>query len=205
MRVYVESNFVLELVLEQEQHLACAEVVRLAETGTIELVIPALGLIEPYMTLHRRRREHREATGSIQKYLHQLARTASLASSSMRTSKDVKRLLDASTLAAWQRYDELRARLARLAVVLPLTDGSLRTAEKLCVQHELELPDATILAAILYDLRRDGLEPCFLNRNTNDFSKPAIVAMLAEHGCKLLGSFDDGLAYMHSRITVASA
>ena len=203
MRIYVESNFVLELVLEQEQYLACAEVVRLAETGTIELVIPALSLIEPYMTLHRRRREHREAARTIQNHLSQLARTVSLTSSSVSTSNDLEQLFSTSALDAWQRYDEVRARLARLAVVLPLTDGSLRTAEKLHTQHELELPDATILAAILYDLRRDGLEPCFLNRNTNDFSKPALVAMLAEHGCKLLGSFDSGLAYLRSRIAAA--
>ena len=60
MRVYVESNFVLELVLEQEQHLACREIVRLAEAGIIELVVPAFGLLEPYMTLHRRHREQEE-------------------------------------------------------------------------------------------------------------------------------------------------
>ena len=205
MRVYVESNFVLELVLEQEQHLACAEVVRLAEAGAIELVIPAFGLLEPYMTLHRRHREQQEANRTIQRHLHQLARTSSVASSSMRTSSDLEELLKSSSRNARGRYEEARARLARIAVVLPLTDGSLRAAEKLRAQHNLELPDATILAAILYDLSRDGLEPCLLNRNTNDFSKPPLVELLAEHGCKLLGSFDDGLAYIRRRIAAAPA
>jgi predicted nucleic acid-binding protein len=200
MRVYVESNFVLELVLEQEQHLACAEIVRLAEAGTIELVIPAFGLLEPYMTLHRRHREQEAASRTIQKHLRQLVRTASVASSSVAASSNLEELFGSSSRNARRRYEEVRACLARIAVVLPLTDGSLRAAEKLRAQHNLELPDATILATILYDLSHGGLKPCFLNRNTNDFSKPPIVDFLAEHGCKLLGSFDDGLAYMRQRI-----
>lgn len=200
MRAYVESNFVLELVLEQEQHHACEELIRLAEAGTIELVIPALGLIEPYMTLYRRHRELEEVARTVQKHLRQLARTASVASISAAASNDVDDLFDTSSRRARERYDEVRARLARVAVVLPLTDGSLRAAEKLCERHDLDLPDATIFAAVLHDLRRGGPESCFLNRNTNDFDEPALVGLLADHACKLLGSFDAGLAYMRSRI-----
>lgn len=52
MRVYVESNFVLEIALEQEQHRACEDLVRLAEDAAIELVLPSFALLEPYHT-HR--------------------------------------------------------------------------------------------------------------------------------------------------------
>jgi hypothetical protein len=50
MRVYAESNFVLELVLEHEQGTACEEVVCLAESRRVELALPAHALIEPYQT-----------------------------------------------------------------------------------------------------------------------------------------------------------
>ena len=53
MRVYVESNFVLELVLEQEQHQACEEILTLAASRTIELALPAFALIEPYESMVR--------------------------------------------------------------------------------------------------------------------------------------------------------
>lgn len=198
MRAYVESNFVLELVLEQEQHQACEEIVRLAETGTIELVIPALGLIEPFMTLHRRRRELDEVARTVKKHLRQIARTASLTAAA--ASSDVEELFGTSNRKARQRYDEIRLRLARTAAVLPLTDGSLRAAEKLRAQYGFELPDATIFAAILHDLRRGGSSSCFLNRNTHDFREAALVTLLAQHACTLLGSFDAGLAFMRSRI-----
>jgi hypothetical protein len=55
MRVYAESNFVLEIVLEQEQHQACEELVSLASAGSIELVLPAFALLEPYQTIVRRK------------------------------------------------------------------------------------------------------------------------------------------------------
>ena len=56
MNVYVESNFVLELALLQEQHASCEALLRLCEEGGIQLVIPAYSLAEPYETLTRRHR-----------------------------------------------------------------------------------------------------------------------------------------------------
>jgi hypothetical protein len=44
MNVYVESNFVLEEALEQEQCESCKELIRMASIGAIRLVIPADGL-----------------------------------------------------------------------------------------------------------------------------------------------------------------
>lgn len=57
MRVYAESNFVLEIVLTQEQHAACKDFVTLADRHEVELVLPAFSLFEPYTTLERRRQE----------------------------------------------------------------------------------------------------------------------------------------------------
>jgi hypothetical protein len=62
MRVYAESNFVLELVLEHEQHQACEELVSLAAVDSLELVLPAFALLEPYQTIVRRRIEGKVST-----------------------------------------------------------------------------------------------------------------------------------------------
>lgn len=48
MDIYVESNFVLELALEQEQHESCRQIVELSDAGEARLIIPAYSLIEPY-------------------------------------------------------------------------------------------------------------------------------------------------------------
>ena len=41
MTVYVETNFVLELALGQEQSESCREVLRLAESDALVLAVPA--------------------------------------------------------------------------------------------------------------------------------------------------------------------
>ena len=57
MNVYVESNFVLELALLQEQSSSCEEILSLSEDGRIRLVLPAYSLIEPYETLIRKQKK----------------------------------------------------------------------------------------------------------------------------------------------------
>ncbi len=51
MTVYVESNFVLEQALQQEQSDSCDAIVNLAVSGDISLVIPAFSLAEPHQAL----------------------------------------------------------------------------------------------------------------------------------------------------------
>jgi hypothetical protein len=63
------------------------------------------------------------------------------------------------------------------------------------------LPDAIVLASVLDDLESAQQPPsCFLNRNTKDFDDPTVVAALADRGCKMLGSFNDGLAYVIAQL-----
>jgi hypothetical protein len=47
MTAYVESNFVLELPLQQEECEDCSAIVELASQGRLVLVVPAFSLAEP--------------------------------------------------------------------------------------------------------------------------------------------------------------
>ena len=60
MIVYVESNFVLEMALLQEEHQSCASIISLAESNSIDLAIPAFSLTEPYEVWRRRRWQRSE-------------------------------------------------------------------------------------------------------------------------------------------------
>jgi hypothetical protein len=51
MNVYVESNFVLEHALQQEESHRCNEIIRLASVGQITLVVPAFSLAEPHQAI----------------------------------------------------------------------------------------------------------------------------------------------------------
>ena len=54
MIVYVESNFILEISLVQEESSYAEEILRMAEGHLIDLVIPSFALSEPFSSTVRR-------------------------------------------------------------------------------------------------------------------------------------------------------
>ncbi len=53
MNVYVETNFVFELVFQQEQSESCENVLSVCESQNIPLLLPAYCLAEPHEKLRR--------------------------------------------------------------------------------------------------------------------------------------------------------
>ncbi len=164
MRVYVESNFVLEIVLEQEQHQACKEVLALATNQTIELVLPAFALLEPYESMVRDERDGKVLAQSLRASANMLKRTASLAA-------EVHRLHDAGDLLvqaaqqAWTRFHNLRMTLVDVAQILVIDAATLREASNLTADFGLGLPDAVMLASVLADAGAQRSPSVFINRN----------------------------------------
>ena len=76
MIVYVESNFVLELALLQEESASCEAILQLAENGAIKLAMPAFSLGEPYETLVRRHGERRGLVSKLESEFKQLRRSS---------------------------------------------------------------------------------------------------------------------------------
>ena len=75
MNVYVESNFVLEVALVQEQCDSCLELIDLSEAGRIRLVVPAYCLVEPFETLIRHEKSRFKLRGEVDTELSQIARS----------------------------------------------------------------------------------------------------------------------------------
>lgn len=73
-RLYVESNFVLELVFAQEDREHCETLLDGAESGTFELAIPSYCLGEPLETLGRRHSDRRRVQNALQQEVRQLRR-----------------------------------------------------------------------------------------------------------------------------------
>jgi predicted nucleic acid-binding protein len=196
VRVYVETNFVIEVVLEQAESRACEELVGLAENGTISLAIPAFGLVEPIATLRRRQSERRQLAGDVEKAVREIGRTLSFEASA--PSNELAELLVQSAQQGEERYRTFRARLTKVAHVLPLDGETIDSAEQLGAELDLERPDALILASILRD-EHFGREPsCFPNRNTKDFDDPKVIELLKQRQCKLLRRFTDALAFVRA-------
>ncbi len=61
MKIYVETNFVMELVLDQEQSGSCEQILALCAQGRVQLVLPAYSLAEPHEKLVRNRKQRKFA------------------------------------------------------------------------------------------------------------------------------------------------
>lgn len=192
MRIYVESNFVLECVLEQGQSEACVELLSRAVRGETQLCVPAFCLLEPFTTLQRRGVERNRLREDLERHLREVRRTKSLSDDARRS--DVSSLLLRAANEAEKRFREVRQDLLQFATVLPLDVTALLRAEEFERQYGLALPDAVVLATVVVDLERDPMPGCFVNRNTKDFDDPDIRELLADGGCRFAGSFPEGLA-----------
>lgn len=169
MRIYAESNFILEIVLEQEQHQSCEELVSLAASQSIELVLPVFALLEPYETIVRREIEGSGLRDELRKRANLLERTASIAAE-VQLMSDVSDLLLRAEQEAKKRFHDVRMRLLDTAHLVAIDGAVLREASTLAVQFEdLKPPDALVLASVLVDAAARRSPSVFLNRDTKGF------------------------------------
>jgi predicted nucleic acid-binding protein len=201
VNVYVESNFVLELALFQEQHASCEDLLRLCEGGRMQLVIPAYFLAEPYETLTRRHRQRKRMKAELDEELRQLARTATYAQRLSGFQQLTTLLIDSADEEA-KRLEGVRARLLQVAEVIPLDVAILTTATQYQRTHGLAPQDAVVYAAVIWHLKQHQMsQSCFLNRNSKDFDDPDLIAELAGYNCKFLPRFDAGYQFVLSHLS----
>lgn len=200
MNVFVETNFVLELSLNQEQHSSCERILELARARRVSLHLPAYSLIEPHETLIRRHRERRELKRRVGDELGQLARSRSLASA-VDASQAFPDLLIQSMDLETEQLQTIVEELCNMAEVVPLDASVLQSALAYQSQHDLSPQDSVVYASVLSYLH--GVEEstsCLISRNSKDFDDPDIRGELESLGCKFFPRFDTAVEYVHSQV-----
>ncbi|CAA9347373.1 MAG: hypothetical protein AVDCRST_MAG68-4016 [uncultured Gemmatimonadetes bacterium] len=201
MIVYVESNFVLEIALLQEQHSACEALLELCVTGRIQIVVPTYAMIEPFGALFRRRAERNLVKDKLDNVLRELGRTTPLSKSVEDAQVSLDTLLGTSSTDEFIRWKITRSRIAAVAELIPFEERVLQVAAASEVPLNLAPPDAVIYASVRSHLSQTRpARSCFLNRNFADFQDPGLVAELDALGCKVLPAFDQGLSYVRGML-----
>ena len=192
MNVYVETNFVLEVALLQEQHASCLEIISLSEDGRIQLVVPAYCLVEPFETLIRHQKRRHSMKQDFDRELSQIARTATYVErlDEFRSVTDI--LVNIAQDEA-TNLDETISSLVDCAHVVPLDKDVIRHSAQSQAAHGLSPQDSLVYSSVIQHLTRLRAQPsCFLNRNTRDFDDENIVEELQQLNCTLLPRFDAG-------------
>lgn len=192
MKIYVESNFVLELAFRQEQHASCDKILSLCEENSIDLILPAYSLVEPIETLRRRQNKRRKIQRDLEKELTQITRSSSFAEQ----SDDLDRftaLLTQSAQEDMRNFELVRTHLLDLADVIDLDTQVLKDASRYERDYRFPKQDAIVLSSVLLHLsRREVRQSYFLNKNSKDFDDKNVLEQLSNFNCELIAQFDDG-------------
>lgn len=201
MNVYVESNFVLELALLQEQHGSCSQIVDLAVEGHIHLVIPAYSLVEPYETLIRFFKKRRTIAEDVNAELKQLGRSAPYEEQTDTLQEQFTALFIRNEEEERNRLRNTLEKLLEVAELIPLTTTIINNSLQQ-QQQDFSPQDAVVYSSVLMHLANaDGDDHVFLNLNRKDFDDPEVQDRLEEMGCKILFRFDRGIGYIRSRLS----
>jgi hypothetical protein len=127
MNVYVESNFVLEHALEQEECDSCSEIIQLASQGRITLLIPAFSLAEPHQAIAGKAKARSRLSAELSAQLGELGR-----SKPHRSMPSTFGVL-AAALAERVQFEREGMRrtiteLIRTAEIIPLDSATLHSA-----------------------------------------------------------------------------
>ncbi len=200
MIVLAESNFVLEIALQQEQNESAESILDLAEQKKIGLVVPACSLFEPYETLGRRRGDRKALSRQLHRELQSLGRSRGFAE--MReTSAGVAKALDASTEVEAEALEQVIERLLKVATIPSLSMEIVRLGQAYQLVYGLSPQDSVVFASIHTSL--EGLgddQKVFVNKNSKDFANDFIEDELKRYNCRLITSFEDALEYLTNEL-----
>ena len=201
MLIYIESNFVLELALQQEEVSFADDIMKLAESGKVQLVFPTFALSEPFSTLTYRGIERKRLSAPLKQELGQLARSSpfqALAAQHQPLPDELNKVIEVQMLA----LQAVVGRLLDVGRAIETDTASFQQALMYRTGFNLAPQDSIIYATVVADLRKQPVTElkCLLNRNTKDFGKIPIKTELAGYNCEYKGTFQAGLAYIQSKI-----
>lgn len=191
MNVYVESNFVLELALEQEYSASCESILGLCETGRVCLVVPAFCLAEPHETLTRRRIQRRDMKKDLDEELKQIARTATN-TAQLSGFESITDLLVSSAEQESHNLTKISSRLLSAAEFIPLDASVLGNASGYRSTHGFSPQDSIVFASIISHLQGCHQRKSYFISKDSDFDDQDVVNELGNFNCEIVDTFSRG-------------
>ncbi|MCH8886501.1 MAG: hypothetical protein IIC13_07930 [SAR324 cluster bacterium] len=201
MNVYVESNFVLEIALHQEQVQSAEKILTLAKQGECQIFIPAFSLAEPFWTITQRGKERIESLNILIREQRNFSRSVK----HKELAKLAGRIIEEIENIAFEEEGDLEDLVWDLigqVNVLELGIPVLTGARDILLQLDLGMQDAIVLASILEHLEnlQNRSESVFISRDRRDFGNPLIIQRLKNLDCTYISNFKDGLGFIQSSI-----
>ena len=201
MNFYVDSNFLLESVLQQEQAHAVHLILTCAEAKSIQLVCPILALCEPFSKIAYLRLDRNRINTNLAGFSRELQRSPD----HLTAVQDIKKVMAYTESLDHKQSDDLRReslRLLNCARILPLDHYTLHFAASFQRDYELKLSDAIVAASIVVDLetqRNFGRRvPSIFASRDKDLDN--LSEELKKDDCSFIPSFDDAVKRIEAEL-----
>jgi predicted nucleic acid-binding protein len=152
LTLYVESNFLLEIVLGQEESASAERLLAMAEAGVIDLAVPSFSLSEPVVRVQRGVRDRKRLMKQLNDQVAQFARSAPH-EVEVDALRAIPNLFGSIEQRETDRLITTVERLLETARLIELDVSSFRAATDYRTRYALEIEDAIIFALVLADLR----------------------------------------------------
>ena len=199
MIVYVETNFLLELAYLQERCASCDEILQMAASDRINLILPAFSIAEARATWQRRASERREVHASLQKHIREISRSEPFRSLNEQ-SREVVAALVAHGEQARERLEEAVQAVERHGTIVALSSEIVTVARVHEILYSLSPQDALVLESVRSHAEQAAGPKCFITQDVKGFANPSIYDELSRVQCKVLVNFTDAVAYIRSAL-----
>jgi hypothetical protein len=127
LTLYVESNFVLEIVLGQEELASAERILAAAEADAISLALPSFSLGEPITRVTRSARDRGKLISQLNAEVGQLARST-VHQSEVDALQEIPDLIAAIDNRELERLTSTISRLLGAAKLIDLENSTFQTA-----------------------------------------------------------------------------
>ena len=194
MILYVESNFVLEIALGQEQGEPAEAILRAAEVGAVDLVVSLFALSEPFGTVTQRGRTHRHVSGQLNEQIRDLARSR-LHRQEVALLEPIPQVLTGIAQREADSLTEVVGRLLNAGRGIGIDAINFVRARGYQARYSFTAQDAIIYAGVISDLTVQPSDEatCFISKNGKDFPAPALREKLVSFNCAFVDNVAEGL------------
>ncbi len=201
MKVYVETNWLLDLALEQERIRASSFVVKLAKDKKVHLFLPEISLVEADQKIVRRRLQRETLIENLRQEGRELIRSrdARYQLQAAVIDQDIFQLRDISDFER-QHFNATVRDISKFLTWLHLDDDSLQKSFDFEEHYDLNRLDALVYAVIRADAASDlASEKCFIDYD-GDFKEPELKRDMTGIGITLLSSPESVVGFLRNKV-----
>lgn len=190
MILYVEANFILEYVFDQEEGTLVEQIVAHAERGGCELCLPAVALFEPAYRVNGQIQKRKELRERLDLELRHLARAQNpLLRGYGAAVEEAIRALNSANLTEQERLYRVLDRMSGVGRILGITASTVRRARRYQDEYDLSYPDAIVVASVVEDLEHHGSGGAFVCRDRL-LTSSEVRTELESRRCVILTNFE---------------